>query len=567
MKTGKLLSLFLATVMTMSVLPAYTRTASATSAEKNITLGTAAIKGGQQSSVYFGTYQQSKYDGDYVVSTVYRPNFEHEGYFRYYKVNVPASGEENIDWIRTTIAVQHNLNCKCNETGALPEEYEKYAYYSKEPIKWRVLATAFDYDNNFTEGTDDTTTSLFLLSDKNLDAVKYNETNTAVAWKDSTIRTWPNDSFYNSAFSANEKSLVYETVVAQASKVFLPSVEEIKNSDYGFSSKTALNTTYVYGGATTGSENLAGKGIANDYWLRTDSSTTTPPFVWYTGTLDEDGYFTVDSGDICVRPAVNINSGMILFTSAAKNGKNVNIGTVSKNADFGSISDNDGYKLTFSDSDRRFSVSETKVTADKSKKVTFTYKDASTGDNEYISAMIVKGNEVLYYGQLKNIKNTADASGTVDFSIPVDIDYGEYTLKIFNEQINGDYRTDLSSGFSDVSLTVSEEVIIPDNEKTITLGYSALSDSDTENKKFDYIYYKTRKEGTDATKWRVLSTKGNSTTTAAGTTDTATYKTATDNVYTGNALFCISDEILTHFPFGADAKWQGSSLQTLVQSK
>lgn len=52
--------------------------------------------------------------------------------------------------------------------------------------------------------------------------------------------------------------------------------------------------------------------------------------------------------------------------------------------------------------------------------------------------MIVNGSdEVLYYGQIKNLVSDDDASGEVTFKIPSDLAYGHYSLKLFNEQING----------------------------------------------------------------------------------------------------------------------------------
>lgn len=76
-------------------------------------------------------------------------------------------------------------------------------------------------------------------------------------------------------------------------------------------------------------------------------------------------------------------------------------------------------------------------------------KDSSTG--EYISAMLVdsKG-EVLCYGGQK----VTSESGSLSFAMPNDLPQGSYTLKIFNERRNGDKKTDYSSDFSDIPLTV-----------------------------------------------------------------------------------------------------------------
>ena len=75
--------------------------------------------------------------------------------------------------------------------------------------------------------------------------------------------------------------------------------------------------------------------------------------------------------------------------------------------------------------------------------------DSSTG--EYISAMLVDSTgEVLCYGGQK----VTAADGEVGFAMPEGLEQGRYTLKVFNEQRNGNEKTDYSSGFADIPLTV-----------------------------------------------------------------------------------------------------------------
>lgn len=81
---------------------------------------------------------------------------------------------------------------------------------------------------------------------------------------------------------------------------------------------------------------------------------------------------------------------------------------------------------------------------------------AVVGENEYISAMIVNDkNEVLNYGPLKAVDA---AAGTVEMIIPFNIASGTYTLKLFNEHINGDFKTDYASAFADVTLSVNNAI-------------------------------------------------------------------------------------------------------------
>ncbi len=62
---------------------------------------------------------------------------------------------------------------------------------------------------------------------------------------------------------------------------------------------------------------------------------------------------------------------------------------------------------------------------------------------------------VLYYGRLKRIATSVDESGTQAVAILAGLSAGTYTLKVFTEQYNGDYKTDYASAFADVTLTVS----------------------------------------------------------------------------------------------------------------
>ena len=96
--------------------------------------------------------------------------------------------------------------------------------------------------------------------------------------------------------------------------------------------------------------------------------------------------------------------------------------------------------------------------------VTLNYKGATTGKNEYISVILADNNGAQYYGRVA--QPTAE-SGTVEIKIPSDIAPGDYTMKVFSEQYNGDCKTDLASAFADVTLTVESQ---PDEQFTLASG-------------------------------------------------------------------------------------------------
>ena len=172
--------------------------------------------------------------------------------------------------------------------------------------------------------------------------------------------------------------------------------------------------------------------------------------------IDHDG---IDISNIWgVRPAFNLNMNSVLFASAAVGGKpDGGLTEVSK------YSGNE-WKLTLLDSSRSFAVTEKTVSAAPDDTVTLNYKGATTGKNEYISVILADNNGAQYYGRVA--QPTAE-SGTVEIKIPSDIAPGDYTMKVFSEQYNGDRKTDLASAFADVTLTVESQ---PDEQFTLTPG-------------------------------------------------------------------------------------------------
>ena len=160
----------------------------------------------------------------------------------------------------------------------------------------------------------------------------------------------------------------------------------------------------------------------------------------------------------CVRPAFNLNLNSVLFTSAAVSGK--------PDGGLTPIPEYSGneWKLTLLDSSRSFAVTEKTADAAPDDTVTLHYTGATTGINEYISAIIADSSGARYYGRVA--QPTAE-SGTVEIKIPSDIAPGDYTLKVFSEQCNGDYNTDYASNFTDIALTVENQ---PDEQFALAPG-------------------------------------------------------------------------------------------------
>ena len=200
--------------------------------------------------------------------------------------------------------------------------------------------------------------------------------------------------------------------------------------------------------------------VTSSWWLRSPGSKT-----FYVAIVSSDGSVQYSGASIrkknnhrTVRPAFNLNLNSVLFASAAVGGK--------PDGGLTPIPEYSGneWKLTLLDSSRSFAVTEKAVSGDPGDTVTLNYKGATTGINEYISAIIADSSGARYYGR---VAQPTAKSGTVEIKIPSNIAPGSYTLKVFSEQYNGDDNTDYASNFTDIALTVENQ---PDEQFTLSPG-------------------------------------------------------------------------------------------------
>ena len=200
--------------------------------------------------------------------------------------------------------------------------------------------------------------------------------------------------------------------------------------------------------------------VTSSWYLRSPGSKT-----FYVAIVSSDGSVQYSGASIrkknnhrTVRPAFNLNLNSVLFASAAVGGKPE--GGLTPIPEY---SGNE-WKLTLLDSSRNFAVTEKAVSGAPDDTVTLNYTGATTGINEYISAIIADNSGTQYYGR---VAQPTAASGTVEIKIPSDLAPGSYTLKVFSEQYNGDYNTDYASNFTDIALTVENQ---PDEQFTLAPG-------------------------------------------------------------------------------------------------
>ena len=361
-------------------------------------------------------------------------------------------------------------------------DYIYYGEWDNSPIKWRVLD---EQTNTQNEG-------LFLLSDVLLGTGTYggvyfdNSGSDSNVWQNSTAQTWCKN-FYSNNFSSKEQNAVLATAKSDSAytstsfgyaygvsslsgdKVFFLSAEEAENSAYGFTDDNARIANYG---------NSAGY-----WWLRSPYAFIS----YYAGLVSNYGYVNYYSvfDDWAARPAFNLDLNSVLFISAAEGGKisaaasGGNQGAVGADAIF-EIGNNTGseWKLTLLDSSRNFSISDAAINS-SGDTMAFSYSNAQTGTNEYISVVIEDNGAITHYGRILQLDGTTgSASGTASLTLPAGVTLDNDTkLYVFNEQYNGGEkddtkRTDYGSKLIKVNPTV-------DNTAPALSDGTATRDSET----------------------------------------------------------------------------------------
>ena len=155
------------------------------------------------------------------------------------------------------------------------------------PIRWRILWKEGDM--------------AYVIADQVLDCKKFNETKETVTWENSSIREWLNDDFYEIAFSETEQSAIISDNIIN-DNIFLLSIDDVRNTDYGFDSKIstmdeariATATEYAKEHGALDSYYEDKNYMYCDWWLRSLGDTLIngkcgATIVWDDGTIDKHG--------------------------------------------------------------------------------------------------------------------------------------------------------------------------------------------------------------------------------------------------------------------------------------
>lgn len=390
--------------------------------------------------------------------------------------------------------------------------------YHTEPVKWRVL----DADTqNFSTPDDTASHTMFLMADKVLEQVNFNESkNDGGIYSTSNLRKWlnsesfqgpyPEGGFLNNAFSGPERKgiaisrkspnqeIEIKTLVKDncglsqdglTDRIFVLSAEEANSNHYGFfymNGWGASNTRLL-----SATDYAKDKGICSatldwkDWWLRsqvTDSSFSAgladcTGWLW-AGNVDgrySDGQLAL----VGVAPAFNMDLSRVTFTSAAGTDKVSSFAATSA----GSSRE---WNLTMAggsgfQAERKGNESGA-VTPGGEINIDISRIGTSDSGVEYsqISAMLVdKNNSVAAYGRIAG----PDAS-QASLTIPPGTPDGDYILKVFEEDVNSSAHrnlTDFASNMADIPITVGDTyTIIITNPADSHISHTTAADNGTE---------------------------------------------------------------------------------------
>ena len=184
-------------------------------------------------------------------------------------------------------------------------EQDNNYYNGKEPITWKVL--------EIRDGR------ALLLSQKLLETMPYNYSQVSVTWEGSTIRSWLNNTFYNDAFSNDEKALISQSWLTNPNNnaygtyggsntydnVFLLSMDELT---YYFPSESLRKASPTAVSRAHGAYGTADVNCAW-WWLRSPGQNTVcATSVNSIGVLLNTGPLVNDSTG-GIRPAIWVNLG------------------------------------------------------------------------------------------------------------------------------------------------------------------------------------------------------------------------------------------------------------------
>lgn len=281
---------------------------------------------------YFGMYPKTEVTGNALTTDIINAD---------YNEDVSQFEVAEVDGVKYVRMIQGNATANATPSGGLrgltytEEAFYKwsdnktYHYFRYEPVKWRVLESSGD--------------SVLLMADNAIDCRQYSTNTEKYSWSDSPMRVWlnglsdraangytcGNGGFLYTAFSEEERSDILTSTVHTEDnnlwgesipggkdvndKVFLLSISEAMNSDYGFapdamtlsSTRRLEPTDYAFAMGTW--LGTYGKYYGNCWWmLRTSGDYREKmALIYNTGQVYKEGYY-VNTPYYGVVPAMRV---------------------------------------------------------------------------------------------------------------------------------------------------------------------------------------------------------------------------------------------------------------------
>lgn len=312
-----------------------------------------------------------------------------------------------------------------------------FGMMSRYPILFRVLDKA---NNDYGSET------VLLDADNALFRGRYNEAGGG-DWESSDMRMYLNEDFLLGNFSESARNALAASTGngLTGDKIFMLSKEEASNSAYGYGTSAAR--------------------VKSNLKLNTDNSAA-----WYLRTASSDGSsvetVSTDGGEATastsdyswVSPAINLKPESIVMTWPADEYKPNAFSVVDATPDnklILTITGGSGFSAERTDSG----------TVPAGSSFTVNVKDLGTTDwnvaYTQISAILTdQDRNVIAYGPVSEVVGTGD----VEVRIPSGVPDGDYTVKLFAEDINStwiQHATDIASNIIDIPVNVgnTEELL------------------------------------------------------------------------------------------------------------
>ena len=226
--------------------------------------------------IYFGEYPQTIKADDVTITETQDSRGYYLGSDGCYYAKVVADPDESSYTF---------------STGANITDGTTY-YFKVEPIRWRILSedgeTAFILCDSIIANMAYQSRYYSSYGEYYTTANGAPDETYANNYKYSTVRAWLNNEFYNTAFSALQQEIIITTTVDNGvlstgsspnpyacenteDKIFLPSLAEITNADYGFTTdfyhtETREMLTSDYSRATGARMSTSSSYLGNGYW-------------------------------------------------------------------------------------------------------------------------------------------------------------------------------------------------------------------------------------------------------------------------------------------------------------